>query len=144
MQEAGGVAVPTRPALPLPGPPMSWAVTRLETPGGPVYVATDDDVAADLRDFPDPDGNPRVVLSRSEIDATLSLACRIAPEGYTRLTLWRTLHDLVALKRAIPDAGRATQVAHQKHPPGCGLYWCSTCYPPVPEPPQHEQLELLE
>lgn len=125
---------------------MSWAVTRLETPTGPVYVATDDDVAADLRAFLDPDGHPRVVLARSEIDGILTLACRIAPPDYLRLTLWRELHALLALKRALPDAGLTSAVPHQHHPQGCGLAWCSTCYPPAPEPTEaeHEQLELLE
>ena len=125
---------------------MSWAVTKLETPTGPVYVATDDDVAADLRAFPDPDGHPRVVLARSEIDGILSLACRIAPPDYLRLTLWRELHALLPLKRALPAAGLTSAVPHQRHQTGCGLYWCSTCYPPAPEPTEaeHEQLELLE
>lgn len=129
-----------------PPSPLEWGVVRLETPTGPVYVATDDDVAADLRDFPDPDGNPRVVLARSEIDGILSLACRIAPPDYLRLTLWRELTTLVRLKRTLPAAGLTAAVAHQHHPQGCGLYWCSTCYPPAPEPTEaeHEQLELLE
>lgn len=117
-----------------PRPPLTFAV-HLLTSSGPVYVVEDGTDTSDL------DGP---TLSRSEIDATLSLACRIAPEGYTRLTLWRALHDLVALKRVLP--GTATYVARQQHQPGCGLHWCSTCYPPVPdpEPAQHEQLELPE
>lgn len=86
----------------------SWGVVRLATSVGPVYIATDDEVAADLRGFPGPDGESRVVLARSELDAVLTLACRIAPPDHLKLTLWRELTALVALKRAIPCAGLAT------------------------------------
>lgn len=126
---------------PTPRPPLTFAV-HLSTTLGPIYVASDDTVAADLRtEHPE-----TPVLSRSEIDGILSLACRIAPPDYLRLTLWRELHALLALKRTLPAAGLTSAVPHQHHPQGCGLSWCSTCYPPAPEPTEaeHEQLELLE
>lgn len=71
-------------------------IVQLSTPTGPVYLALDD------QPVPDADGP---VLSRSEIDAVLSLACRIAPDGYAKRTLWTELHRLVALKRALLGLG---------------------------------------
>jgi len=81
--------------------PTPAGVVHLETPAGSVYVLLDDQPATDA------DGP---VLTRSEIDAVLSLACRIAPEGYLRLTLWRELRALVSLKRALPEGGPAVVI----------------------------------
>lgn len=131
--------------------PEPWAVVRLATPCGPVYLATDEAVADDLRGFPDPDGNPRVVLTRDEIDGLLSVVCRIAPADHLKLTLWRELRALVALKRALPGCGPAVF-----GPVRSGRPLCALCTPehgalpaqpaaqPTPQPEtRREQLALL-
>lgn len=122
----------------------AWGVVRLETPSGPVYIATDDDVAADLRAFPDPDGNPRIVLARSELDGLLTVASRTAPPDYLRLTLWRELHALVALKRALPCAGTAAFLEPGQRP-GSPVDVAPQPEPaPIPDAaPETEQLGLL-
>lgn len=80
-----------------------WGVVKLVTPGGlTLYVAADDDVAVDLRA-----PGTRTVLTRSEIDAALSLACCIAPPDHHKLTLRRILFDLLAVKQALPEGGPA-------------------------------------
>lgn len=79
----------------------SPGVIHLSTPAGPVYLALDDQ--------PVPDANGPV-LTRSEIDSLLSLACRIAKPDHTKLTLWRELRALLALKRALPEGSPATFV----------------------------------
>lgn len=85
---------------------MNWGAVLLETPGGPVYVATDDYEAARLG------AAGHVVLARSEIDAVLSLTCWTAPPDYLRRTLWIELRALLALKRALPGCGVAMLVSH--------------------------------
>lgn len=122
---------------PNPGPPLTFAV-HLSTVMGPLYVASSDAVAADLRaQHPD-----TPVLSRSEIDGILSIACRIAPPNYLRLTLWRELHALLALKRALP-CGTATfqePGSHTGHTVTLEPDAQPPDNPPAPEPV--EQLEL--
>jgi len=110
-------------------------IVHLETPGGRVYLALDD--APHLR----PDGP---TLTRAEIDAVLSLACRIAPADHTKLTLWRELRALLALKRALPEGSTATLLERgAMRGVTVDLTPASGHAPATPEQPAEQQLPLL-
>lgn len=119
----------------------AWTV-QLETPMGPVLVSSDDDTAAEQRAL-----NPTTpVLARSELDGVLTRATETAPPDYLRLTLWRELRALVALKRALPGAGLATIQPRREPPePAVELPEAPTqsAPPAIPAAPTRQQLDLL-
>lgn len=114
----------------------SWAV-HLETPAGPVYIATDD---------ADTTGLTGVVLTRSEIDGLLSVVTSTAPPNYLRRTLWLELNALVALKRSLLAGGPGSAVFFQPGTPSGQTVdlSASTARIPTSQPEtQREQLSLL-
>lgn len=113
----------------------TWVV-HLETPNGPVYVATDDADTADL------DGP---VLTRSEVDGLLSVVSRVAPPDYYRRTLWLELNALVALKRSLLIGGPGPAAFLEPGAMRGQTVDVRVAADPVPDPPapEHEQLGLL-